>query len=101
MDIVTSFMLLTSHLTLGKIGINIKKNDSQKDTIYLEMPKYSYGYEIDGKSCSVDEYAKYIQETAKMALGFSKVKYKVKNVNWTKEMSAGFDRQFQQELGII
>lgn len=69
-------------------GIEVHKIDLDKHILYISLPKQSYSYNNDKIKCAED-YAKRIKETW-IELGFfppnCSVKYKIKDINWTREM---------------
>lgn len=69
-------------------GMEINKIDLDNHILYISLPKQSYSYNSDKIKCAED-YAKRIKETW-IELGIfppeCSVRYKVKDVNWTREM---------------
>lgn len=69
-------------------GMEVDKIDLDNHILYISLPKQSYSYNSDKIKCAED-YAKRIKETW-IELGIfpseCSVKYKVKDINWTKEM---------------
>ena len=70
-------------------GIDVDKIDWDNHILYITLPKQSYSYEISETIKSASDYAKRIKEVwIEMGI-FPKdciVKYRVKNIIWTKQM---------------
>ena len=69
-------------------GMEINKIDLDNHILYISLPKQSYSYNSDKIKCAED-CAKRIKETW-IELGIfppeCSVRYKIKDVNWTREM---------------
>lgn len=69
-------------------GVDIDKIDWDNHILYLTLPKESYSYRT-GKIHNAKDFAKRIKETWIEMRIFPKdctVKYKIKDIYWTKEM---------------
>lgn len=83
-------------------GVDVLKIDWDNHILYLSIPKHSYTYEKpDGKIHSAEDFAKRIKETW-IEMGVfpetCSVKYKVKDVKWTKEMG---DKNYNDNLNKV
>ena len=69
-------------------GVNITKYDKESKTLYLDMPKHSYAYEMEKgfEICNAEEYAKYLNKEIQKYLSGLKIKFKERDEVWTKEM---------------
>ncbi len=81
-------------------GMEVHKIDLDKHILYISLPKQSYSYNSDKIKCAED-YAKRIKETW-IEMGIfppdCSVKYKIRDVNWTREMG---DRNFNDNIDKV
>ncbi len=82
-------------------GIDINKIDWETETMYITLPAQSYRYDICKNNetilTSPENYAKRIKETFHEMGIFQngKVKYRVKDIYWTKEMG---EKNFKENI---
>jgi hypothetical protein len=72
-----------------KMGVNILKVDFNNQTIYISVPRDNYEYYTDGEIKSPETLAKGVKRLLIMLNVFDnncKVKYKIRDEEWTKEM---------------
>lgn len=75
-----------------QMGLNIDKIDWETETLYITIPERSYDYEFSAKNggavVSPEALARRIKETSNEMGIFKngKVKYRTKDIYWTKEM---------------
>ena len=82
-------------------GIDIDKIDWDKHILYITLPKKSYSYERSEKIKCAEDYAKRIKEMWIEIGIFPKdcvVKYKIKDIIWTKEMG---DKNYEENKNKI
>lgn len=81
-------------------GTEVDKLDLDNHILYLTLPKYSYSYNSE-KIKNAEDYAKRIKEMW-IELGIfppdCSVKYRVKDIIWTKEMG---DRNFNNNIDKV
>lgn len=79
-------------------GIEIDKIDTDNHILYITLPKESYSYELGGKIKCAEDHVKGIKkmliEFGALSKDFS-VKYKTKNIYWTKEMG---DKNYKENI---
>ena len=85
-------------------GIEVNKLDVDNQVLYLTIPERSYTYEESEKIKCASDYAKRIKETwIEMGI-FSRdctVKYKTKDIYWTKEMGEkNYEENMHRVLNI-
>ena len=83
-------------------GVDVLKIDWDNHILYLTIPKHSYIYDKpEGKIHSAEDFAKRIKDTwIEMGI-FPKtcsIKYKIKDINWTKEMG---DKNYNDNLNKV
>lgn len=84
-----------------KDGIDINKIDWETETMYITVPSQSYTYEFSinngGAIVSPETCARRIKETFHEMGIFQngKVKYRVKDIYWTKEMG---EKNFKENI---
>ncbi len=81
-------------------GIEVHKIDLDKHILYISLPKQSYSYNSEKIKCAED-YAKRIKEML-VEMGIflpdCSVKYKIKDINWTREMG---DKNFNDNIDKV
>lgn len=81
-------------------GIDIHKIDWNTHTLYISLPKQSDSYG-KGKIQCAEDYAKRIKEMW-IEMGIfpetCSVKYKIKDINWTKEMG---DKNYNDNINKV
>ncbi len=81
-------------------GVEVKRLDTEKQILYLVLPERSYAYNTDTIKCAQD-YAKRVKETWIKSGIFTRnctVKYKTKDIHWTREMG---DKNFRDNENCI
>ena len=83
-------------------GVDVLKIDWDNHVLYLAIPKHSYTYDKPGgKIHGAEDFAKRIKETW-IEMGVfpetCSVKYKIKDINWTKEMG---DKNYNDNLNKV